>query len=167
MAFKIIPADIEIKTKSAVFLNMIELKRADLERSGRLLLEIDNKVFNREFDNPSRDDEEEINYLKGSEVYIAYENRAPIGFFAYKVEGNDAEVKTMAVLPEWQGKGVGREMMRKLFDLTLGKHLKLVTHPKNSQALIFYLKSGFRVCGWTDNYFGDGEPRLSLERGNP
>lgn len=96
---------------------------------------------------------------------MVYDGKTPIGFFAYKINKEDVEIKTMAVLPQYQRKAIGRMMMKKLLQLTKGKCLNLVTHPQNSQAIIFYLKSGFEIYGRVDNYFGDGKPRLKLRRG--
>jgi ribosomal protein S18 acetylase RimI-like enzyme len=42
------------------------------------------------------------------------------------------------------------------------KPFELVTHPENTSAIITYLKSGFKIKAWKDNYFGDGQPRILL-----
>ena len=138
------------------------IKKVNLLKEASILFEIDNKVFVREFDIPSKDVNEQITYLKGSEIYIAYDDGIPTGFFAYESGGNLVELKTMAVLPSHQGQGAGKLMMEKFLGLVRGKEIYLVTHPKNSGAIIFYLKFGFEICDWVDGYFGDNEPRLKL-----
>ena len=143
----------------------IIIKRGDPVKDGRILFELDNQIFVRRFDLPSRDVAEQVNYLKNSIVYLVYDIDKIIGFFAYEVKNKtEAEVKTMALLPEYQSKGIGQTMMKRVLLLLKKYKLKLATHPKNTQAIIFYLKSGFEIYGWKENYFGDGEPRLLLKR---
>ncbi len=141
----------------------MKILKVDIKKEGKTLFELDNEAFNRDFDLPSRDIQEQVNYLQGSESYILYDEDAPAGFFAFKKDQDGIEVKAIVVDPEKQGKGYGRAMMRKLLELTAGNKLHLVTHPKNTSAIVFYLKSGFEIYGWKDNYYGDGEPRLLLK----
>ena len=140
-------------------------RKANLKKDGSLLFELYSKCFNRSFDFRSFTIKEQIEYLKNFVVWIYYDGDEPIGFLTYRFEGNNkAELDTMAVLPEYQNKGIGKKMMSKFLKMTKGRKLYLVTHPKNTAALVLYLKHGFQIYGWKDNYYGDGEPRLLLER---
>lgn len=142
-----------------------ESRKANYGDDGKILLELDNLCFNREFDYPSASVEEELNYLKGSETYIYLDNDKAIGFFSFKdMDSGEVELKSMAVIPEYQGKGIGRQMMDRYLRLNEGKDLFLVTHPLNGAAIILYLRSGFNIVGWKENYYGDGQPRLILKR---
>lgn len=145
----------------------LTITKVDVNKFGKVLLEIDNRVFTREFDLPSRDVQEQVSYLRDSETFIAYKDKKPVGFLSFKVKGDDVEIKTMVVIPEYQGQGLGQQMMKLIKKLTHNKEVTLVTHPKNSQAIIFYLKCGFEICGFVDDYFGDGEPRLKLQLKKP
>lgn len=140
------------------------ITRVDLKKFSKVLFEMDIAAYTRDFDYPPRDEKDQIDYLKDCEVYIASEGVIPVGFFAYRVNENDTEVYSVTVTPKYQGKGIGKAMMQKLFELVDGHTIRLVTHPKNTNAIIFYLKSGFTISGWKDNYYGDGEPRLLLYR---
>lgn len=40
--------------------------------------------------------------------------------------------------------------------------IKLTVHPHNNKAIGLYLAMGFLIESWSDNHFGDGEPRLLL-----
>ncbi len=139
------------------------IQKADIEKDAQILFELDNRAFNRAFDLPSRNIQEQKDYLRGSEVYIFYKDRQPVGFFAYKKDDNKVEIKSIVVVPEEQGKGIGKKMMQKLFELLPNIQMTLVTHPKNRSAIVYYLKSGFEIYGWKENYYGDGEPRLLLK----
>ncbi len=141
----------------------MKIVKVDATKEAEALFNLDNKAFHRDFDLPPRNIQEQIDYLQGSDVYILYDNDVPVGFFAFKKENDGIEVKVIVVIPEKQGKGYGKAMMKKLFELTNGKIIHLVTHPKNTSAIVYYLKSGFEIYGWKDNYYGDGEPRLLLK----
>lgn len=142
----------------------MEITKVDHIQEAKTLLELDNKAFHRDFDLPSRNIQEQIDYLQGSDVYVLYDEDEPVGFFAFKKVNDGIEVKAIVVTPEKQGKGHGKAMMKYLLEVTAGNTLHLVTHPKNSSAITYYLKSGFEIYGWKDNYYGDGEPRLLLKR---
>jgi ribosomal protein S18 acetylase RimI-like enzyme len=137
----------------------MKIQKVDPQKEGKVLFELDNKAFYREFDLPSRNIQEQIDYLQGSETYILYDGN-PVGFFAFEHHDKGVEIKAIVVHPEKQGVGYGRFMMEKIIELTKGFTKYLVTHPMNSSAIIFYLKSNFQIYGWKDNYYGDGEPRL-------
>ncbi len=131
---------------------------------GQLLYEMDVKAFTRDFDFPSRSVDETIKYLSGCDVYLAYKDKELVGLFAIKIDKEVIEVKQIIVLPKHQKKGYGEEIVKKLLQVTKGKKVKLVVHPKNIIALILYLKNGFEIIEWKDNFYGDGEPRLILSR---
>lgn len=142
--------------------NTIELKKIEYIKEAQVLFELEKKAFFRDFDLPSRNVEEQIDYLKESEVFALYENGVVVGFFAYRQGENDVELLVIAVDPQKQGNGYGKMLIAKLLELTKNRTVRLVTHPKNSGAIRFYLKSGFTIGGWKDNYYGDGQPRLIL-----
>lgn len=142
----------------------MKLTKVDSIKEANILFALDNKAFHRDFDLPSRNVAEQRDYLYGSDVYILYDKDEPVGFLAFKKENDGIEVKAIVVTPEKQGKGYGRAMMKNLIEFTAGNTLRLVTHPKNTSAITYYLKSGFEIYGWKDNYYGDGEPRLLLKR---
>ena len=54
--------------------------------------------------------------------------------------------------------------MKKLLELVKGNQVYMITHPKNIAAIILYLKNGFEIASWKENCYGDGEPRLILQR---
>ena len=54
-------------------------------------------------------------------------------------------------------------MVKELIKLVGDKAIITVTHPQNTGAIILYLEHGFKIVGWKDDYYGDGQPRLMLE----
>lgn len=144
----------------------ISVRTADLHRDGELLLHLDQECFTRPYDWPSTKVEEEISFLQNSTVYLYFDGSLPIGFFAFAPKDKKVELKTICLIPLYQGKGIGKNMMEKFFSLNDGKNIVLVTHPENSQALKLYLHEGFVIKAWKDNYYGNGQPRLILEKSN-
>lgn len=142
--------------------NSVELKKIEHAKESEVLFELEKRAFFREFDLPSRNTQEQIDYLKESEVFALYENGMAVGFFAYRQGKDDIELLVIAVDPKKQGNGYGKIMMDRVLELTQNQTVRLVTHPKNSGAIRFYLKSGFTISGWKENYYGDGQPRLLL-----
>ena len=145
-------------------MNQLSYQAVNLAEKAQLLFEMDVKTFTREFDFPARNVEDTIEYLKDCKIYLAYINNEVVGLFAYQELANHVvEVKQLIVLKKFQGHGYGQELLKQLFTLS-AKKIRLVTHPLNNAAIITYLKSGFQLIGWKDNYYGDEQPRLLLEK---
>ncbi|HZZ98701.1 MAG TPA: N-acetyltransferase [Candidatus Saccharimonadia bacterium] len=142
----------------------IQIKKVLIKENAQILYELDNRVDNKSCYLPARSVNEQEQYLQSSDVLIAFAESKPIGFIASKPVEKYVELQSIVVVPQFQGKGVGKELLSKLIETVDGKEIRLVTHPHNTGAIIFYLKSGFRIVGWGDNYYGDGEPRLKLAR---
>lgn len=106
------------------------------------------------------------NYLQEDNVFFIIKDNQPIGTVAYKFKGsNIAHVGGLAILPDYSGKGYGTKALQWLLDqIKKVERVELVVHPRNSAAVCIYLKLGFRIEDWKDNYFGDGEPRLELAK---
>ncbi|MDP1722448.1 MAG: GNAT family N-acetyltransferase [Candidatus Gottesmanbacteria bacterium] len=142
----------------------MKILKVDFKKEAKVLFALNNKAFYREFDLPSRSVQEQEYYLQGSDVYILYDVHIPVGFFSLKKTGVGIELESIVIVPEKQRKGFGKAMMNKILELTKGNTVHLATHPRNTGAIIFYLKFGFEIYGWKDNCYGDGQPRLLLRR---
>jgi ribosomal protein S18 acetylase RimI-like enzyme len=145
----------------------LKLKRANLQKDADILFEIDIKSFNRSFDYPAESIDEVKSYLRNCAIYVCYDGSKPIASFSYRLgKNNSIELMQMMVLPDYQKKGVAKFMTKEFLRLTKGKKIYTVTHPLNTPAIILYLKFGFQIYGWKDNYYGDGQPRLRLKLDN-
>ncbi len=109
-------------------------------------------------------EQEMKDYLQKCKVFFVIKDNHPIGTVAYSFkEPGHIYVDGLAILPKYAGKGYGTEAMKWLLDqIKDAEKINLVVHPHNSGAICIYLKVGFQIVGWKDNYFGDGEPRLEL-----
>jgi ribosomal protein S18 acetylase RimI-like enzyme len=143
----------------------MNIEKVDPVQSAPQIYEIVKKAFNRPYDKCPTNVQEVIDYIRDSEVYILRNNAVLVGYFVLKKESeNTMELKSIAVSEEHQGKGYGLILMNKVLELTKGNRVHFVTHPKNTSGLFLYLKNGFEITGWIDDYLGDGEPRLRLEK---
>lgn len=111
-------------------------------------------------------EEDSRKYLRNSQVWIIKLGDKIIGTISYEEKSLEhAYIDAMTILPEYRGKGFATEAMIWLMaQLKDYKSVDLVTHPRNSASLRVYLKFGFKITEWKDNYFGDGQPRLHLFR---
>lgn len=145
----------------------MEITQITAKKHGPKLLEIDNLAFSEKHDFPSSNLEEHLSYLNNCTLYGILKKEELVAYFAIlELDNAWVELRTIAVLPEFQNNGIGTLMLKKFFQLTDCKNIRLVTHPHNKKALHLYLKHGFTIIGLKNNYFGDGEPRLLLHKTN-
>jgi len=83
-------------------------------------------------------------------VLVAEVNGKVVGFIiAYKFR-NRAYIDSLAVDPEWRGKGIGITLLRKLEELLANEGVKCISlsvKEFNREALGFYIRSGYSVKG--------------------
>jgi len=89
---------------------------------------------------------------KGEGPLIAY------GGFWFML--GEAHICTLAVRPDWRGKGIGELIFYSLMDLALRLGAELATlevRVSNKPAQNLYRKYGFEVIGRRKGYYSDGE----------
>ena len=99
-------------------------------------------------------------------VFLIEKDGEIVGNAGYENCGNGLfYLNRMVIDPRFQRKGIGRLVLGKLLDDMKGaKRIELVTHPDNVAALKLYQSVGFVIESRKENYYGDGEPRLTLVR---
>jgi predicted GNAT family N-acyltransferase len=75
------------------------------------------------------------------------EGGRPIGTARLHPAALEGEIGYMAVLPSWQGCGVGRAMLRFLIGIALGQDLSRLSVSARVAAIAFFEKDGFRATG--------------------
>lgn len=129
------------------------------------LFELERRVFNRPFDLVSRSVEEFTTYNGKSTFILASDGGETLGFLGFSLETDASiELKIIAIEADKQGQGHGRKLLHTLETAHPGKKIFLTVHPNNTQGIVFYLKHGFHIRKWIENYYGDGQPRLVLEK---
>lgn len=65
-----------------------------------------------------------------------------------------AQVRYMAVADAWQGKGAGTMLLRELEQEAVKRHCQHITLNAREQAIGFYQRLGYRICGEAPSLFG-------------
>lgn len=80
--------------------------------------------------------------------YLLYLNDMPVGVSRVRFENNIAKIERVGILNEYQGHGYGRLMMKAILsDLQQDARVKTVKLSAQVQAISFYEKLGFIICG--------------------
>lgn len=87
-----------------------------------------------------------------------YGTRAPLGFLLLRMAADEAEVITVAVMPQRRGRGIGKKLMeaglRRLYGERC-KHLFLEVDAANETAVLLYRSLGFKEVGRRKGYYSD------------
>lgn len=97
-------------------------------------------------------------------IYLIIKDDKVIGDTSYeKNPDGSVYLSGLAIDPEFQGQGIGREVMNQIMkELAGAKKIMLMTHPENTAAVKLYSSFGFVTGARKENYFGDGEPRIEM-----
>jgi ribosomal protein S18 acetylase RimI-like enzyme len=110
-------------------------------------------------------EEDVTKMIRSDHVFFAVLDSEKIGVIAYHENPDSNHITDFIVAKKLQGKGLGLQILKNLIEkLGEDKQFDLVTHPENSAAIITYLKAGFLIKDLKENFFGDGEPRIVLEK---
>ncbi|PJE62935.1 hypothetical protein COU88_02255 [Candidatus Roizmanbacteria bacterium CG10_big_fil_rev_8_21_14_0_10_39_6] len=143
------------------FLNGVTFLKTT-ETDWPIILELEKGMVGNLIYRPIIDIEELKSYFSKSTIYKVISGKSLIGYCAYELTDNTAEITALLVLNQFQKKGVGECMLKKIMEeLDAIQNIKVITSPENVVALRLYLKYGFIVKEWKENYW-QGQPRLVL-----
>lgn len=89
-----------------------------------------------------------------------------IGYTGFRVEGDEAHITTIALHPDWRGRGLGELLLLTTMEEAIKWHANLVTlemRTSNRVAHSLYRKYGFRVKERQQEYYRDGEDAWLME----
>lgn len=98
---------------------------------------------------------------EGQLFYVLKENGNPLGFIGLELltlEKNDLKIQKIYVLPNAQGKGVGRKLIEKAVEIAQKKGIEHVILNVNrfNKAVSFYQKLGFKITSEVNIDIGKG-----------
>lgn len=97
--------------------------------------------------------------IEGCQFIIIYEDGNPVGFASYaETEPHNWKLHKIYVLPDQQGKGVGKKLIDHIIEQIKkkdGRSLKLQVN-RNNKAKDFYERLGFHVAEIADFDIGNG-----------
>jgi len=132
-----------------------------------LLVELDKKCFNRDFDNSFTEQEfKDYAFNKTGETGLIYLDDTLIGFYSWvDINDEETEIIAIAILPEHQKHGYGTKGIEMMLDKLAHKEcIKIVTHPQNIVALRIYLNHNFIISDFRKDYYGPNQPRIVMCR---
>ena len=104
----------------------------------------------------SRMEHEYKNPLLTSYYHIAvYEKESLIGYIDCVSNGvTDAYIQDLMVHPDYQGRGIGTDLMQKMIDYLKKKHIYMISVVFEEKLKPFYEKFGFfnMLCGQLETY---------------
>ncbi len=103
------------------------------------------------------DSESVKNRLREMSVLVAIADEKIVGTIGGQAHRAEGHIRGMAVLPEWQGKGVASALLGAVENELLGNGCQCVTLDTTEplmRAMRFYEKHGYRATGRVTNFFG-------------
>jgi [ribosomal protein S18]-alanine N-acetyltransferase len=89
----------------------------------------------------------------GHHYLSAREGESLIGYAGLVRAGSEAEIHTLAVDPAYQGRGIGRALLRAVLDHAVGATVFLEVRTDNESAIRLYRSEGFTVIGIRRGYY--------------
>ncbi len=91
-----------------------------------------------------------------------------IGYIDVMLIGNEAELIRIAVLPQYQGKGLGTKMLKLAYEYLSDDISKmfLEVSATNNRAINMYQSFGFTVISRRNKYYADGSDAIIMEYQN-
>lgn len=105
-------------------------------------------------------------FIERHEVFMAVEQGKPIGFYALATSEGKTELDHLWVLPEWIGKGIGRQLLAHALDRAAALNVATIEIVSDPNAEAFYLKAGARKIGEVISSIEGQQrrlPRLAIE----
>lgn len=123
------------------------------------------KTSDRKLYAPRVDKAEILHDITKNSVFFIVIETKKAGFVSYIIEPDgNIEFNGLVLLPEFKGQGIAKAAFEKALEMTKAKHYSLFVHPENKAALKIYTDAGFTIQSRLENHFGDGEPRLFMEK---
>ncbi|WP_266203523.1 GNAT family N-acetyltransferase [Pontibacter kalidii] len=117
------------------------------------------------------DPSEEIifSYLHQSHTFVAEHATEIVGALVFQLQDNStAEIMNVAVEEDWQGKGIGRQLVAYAIDLARQQSIKrlfVCTGNSTLPALALYKRCGFTIESIDKGYFLRNYPQPIFENG--
>lgn len=106
-----------------------------------------------------------------SRTYLAaHDGGILVAYAGLSIVGNDADIQTVAVAPDQQGRGIARTMLERLLaeaDSSGVTHTFLEVRADNEPARHLYARLGFEEISRRARYYADGSDAVIMRRARP
>ncbi len=103
--------------------------------------------------------------LHHAQVLILCINGRPAGYASLGDSGEQAELRRIAIEPQWRAKGYGRRLLAAMIDLARAcgyRECLLEVSEKNVAALSLYASAGFSEYHRRKQYYPDGSTAICM-----
>ena len=102
-------------------------------------------------------------------IYGYFDKKKLVGFCGYFYDEGKYWISWTAVSPEYQRQGIGQTLLNRVFKQLKKLKAKCVyvetyEHPDFFNAVKFYWKNDFRLCGFLNDHLRDGSTVLYLKK---
>jgi len=89
-----------------------------------------------------------------------------VGFIAADIRPGQglAWIATLAVLPAFRGRGIGKALLQACEELLEVSHIRLNVRTSNRVAIRLYEETGYQKAGLWHDYYEDGEDALVMQK---
>ncbi|MFY2763646.1 ribosomal protein S18-alanine N-acetyltransferase [Arenimonas sp. MALMAid1274] len=92
----------------------------------------------------------------GHQCWVLEADDKLLGYGVLSAAAGEAHILNLCIAPEYQGRGHGRRLLRRLVDLARwhqAQQVFLEVRPSNPRAIALYLDEGFNEIGNRPNYY--------------
>ncbi len=121
------------------------------------LMEIENRSFTLPW---SRESYEELWPLDSIRIWVARSGDELVGYYLLQSVGEESELHTFAVKPEFRRRGIGRMLLDHMIEQAKGRgttRVFLQVRPSNTPARTLYGSLGFSAVGVRRRYYRDND----------
>lgn len=97
--------------------------------------------------------------------YISVEENKVVGYIGLSVIIDEGYILNVAVHPDYQGKGIGKALVKTVDDFAVENNLAFVTlevRPSNEKAISLYESFGFKKVGERRDYYSNPKENALL-----
>ncbi len=121
------------------------------------------RVENESFEHPYK--EEIFQMFLGHDKFLVAEQEGEVrGYILSDNRKDYGIILSIAVLPKYRGRGIGKKLMKKTFTLIDEDTVKLTLREKNLSAFRFYKQLGFKLVGIIDGYYKNDDDAILMKK---
>ena len=101
-------------------------------------------------ENPGLEFDDHLNRIGAENIWVAEDREEEVGFFGLDLKGQEPEIEPVVVSSKCRNRGIGHTLIRHAIEEAKRMNVPiLAVRPviRNSQAISFFFKSGFRKLG--------------------
>lgn len=98
----------------------------------------------------------------GHQCWVLEAGATVLGYGVLSAAAGEAHILNICIAPEYQGRGHGRRLLRRLLDLARWHKVQQVfleVRPSNPRAIALYREEGFNEIGHRPNYYPAAQGR--------